>query len=427
MQNRSMTAEAFQLWAGAGHYLACAALILLLAFLPLSRALEFILVPASHATLGARLHIGVIELVFIAGVLADRRVAWPRGARLPGWVLPIGGAWLLWSTLAALLASHVEAAVLRQAEWLLHGAAAACLWAFLSAHPHWRAHVPKAIVAGFILYGAAIAAFLLQIPDPHHFPWLKAMLGFRNIRHFSAYAAIALIAALAPLLTGETPDRRMLWRTCAQMVVPWAFLFWSGGRGAFIAVVLSLAVMTVLRRVPRPGRLWGLALATALLGLTISIPFTPPHGSYGVLRLASDLVEGESANDYSSGRLELWQQALGMVAAHPVFGLGPDNYAHTPRGASEAFEHPHNAVLQSALEWGIPGLLLACAGLGMTMLAAGRSLARRADAPALAGFGIALMLFMLSMVAGALYYGLSVMMCLFCLACALPSARHESR
>jgi O-antigen ligase len=348
-------------------------------------------------------------------------------ADLPRWALWIGGAWLLWSTLATLLATHVEVAVLRQTEWLLHGAAAASLWAFLCTYPHWRAHVPKAIVTGFILYGAIAGAFLLHIPDPDHFPWLKAMLGFRNIRHFSAYAAIALIAAMAPLLTRGTPDRRVLWRTLSQMVAPWAFLFWSGGRGAFIGVVAALAVMTILKLLPRPGRTWGLALATALVGLTISIPFTPPHGSYGVFRLANDLVDGESVNDYSSGRLELWHQAAGMVARHPAFGLGPDNYAHTPRGASEAFEHPHNAVLQSALEWGIPGLLFACAGLGMTVLTAGRALALRAEAPALAGFGIALILLTLSMVAGALYYGLSVMMCLFSVACALPHARHDCR
>jgi len=420
MQNRTATLD-WRAEAGIGHYLACAALLLLVAFLPLSRAIEFILMPESAATLAARIHIGVIELLFIAGVLADPRTRLPRLQALPRWVPWIGGAWLLWGTLTALLATYVGTAFIRQGEWLLHGAAAAALWAFLRAHPGWRAHLPRAMLLGFLVYAVGITFFLRQVQDPHDFPWLQAMLGFRNIRHFSAYAAMALLAALQPLLAQKRPEPRELAGIAAVMTVPWAFLFWSGGRGAFLAVAVTLVGLTVLRLLPRPKLCWTVILASAVAGLLVSIPFTPPNGSFGVFRLAGDLVAADDLQSFSSSRLDMWRQALGMIGDHPLIGLGPDNYAHTPRDPFGAFEHPHNALLQAALDWGLPGMALAVSGgLGLTVLSALRNVLEVRDAAATVGFAVAIMLLALSLVSSPMYYGFPLMTCLFALASALP-------
>jgi tetratricopeptide (TPR) repeat protein len=96
-----------------------------------------------------------------------------------------------------------------------------------------------------------------------------------------------------------------------------------------------------------------------------------------------------------SARYDFYRVALDEFAAHPLLGIGADNFqqqylAH--RRSEETPHYPHSVELRTLAETGVIGALLALVGLGAALVAAARGL-RRSDplgrvvvAAALGGF-----------------------------------------
>ena len=57
-----------------------------------------------------------------------------------------------------------------------------------------------------------------------------------------------------------------------------------------------------------------------------------------------------------TGRLQMWRHVWEAWRPHPFFGLGPDGYLFIEPSLYGV--QPHNFILQSLVEWGIPGTLL---------------------------------------------------------------------
>jgi O-Antigen ligase len=115
-------------------------------------------------------------------------------------------------------------------------------------------------------------------------------------------------------------------------------------------------------------------------------------GGYGTsATTGSRLVSGLGSNRY-----DFYRVAIDEFLAHPLLGIGADNFAeqYLVHGRSqETPRYPHSVELRTLVETGVVGTLLALAGLGAALLAAARAL-RRPDplvrtvaAAALAGFG----------------------------------------
>jgi tetratricopeptide (TPR) repeat protein len=101
-----------------------------------------------------------------------------------------------------------------------------------------------------------------------------------------------------------------------------------------------------------------------------------------------------------SGRYDFYRVALNEFSAHPILGIGADNFAeqylaHAREG--ETPHYPHSVEIRTLVQTGIIGTLLALVGLAAALLAGGgaalSSAARRSDplgatvaAAALAGF-----------------------------------------
>ncbi|HEY4428406.1 MAG TPA: O-antigen ligase family protein [Solirubrobacteraceae bacterium] len=113
-------------------------------------------------------------------------------------------------------------------------------------------------------------------------------------------------------------------------------------------------------------------------------------GGYATRTTGSRLVSGLGSNRY-----DFYRVALDEFAAHPVAGIGADNFQqqYLAKGqSSETPHYPHSVELRVLAQTGLVGALLAVAGLAAALLAAGLSL-RRADplaravaAAALGGF-----------------------------------------
>jgi hypothetical protein len=120
--------------------------------------------------------------------------------------------------------------------------------------------------------------------------------------------------------------------------------------------------------------------------------FESPKGYGADSSTGSRLTSGLGSNRY-----DFYRVALDEFAAHPIGGIGADNFAeqYLRHGRSEETpKYPHSVEMRTLADTGIVGALLALVGLGAALTACGRAVVRNRDplaravaAAAVAGFG----------------------------------------
>jgi tetratricopeptide (TPR) repeat protein len=119
--------------------------------------------------------------------------------------------------------------------------------------------------------------------------------------------------------------------------------------------------------------------------------FKSPSGYAANSSSGNRLIGGLGSNRY-----DFYRVALDEFAAHPLLGIGADNFAESylAHGRSDETPHyPHSIELRTLADTGLVGALLAVAGLGAALLACWRAIHSCADelgrgvaAAAVAGF-----------------------------------------
>jgi hypothetical protein len=153
------------------------------------------------------------------------------------------------------------------------------------------------------------------------------------------------------------------------------------GRGVRAAALLTLIVAVI----------GGLAVAGNPVA-RIEKGWNTFKGGY-----SSDSTSGSRlVSGLGSNRYDFYRVALDEFIAHPLVGIGADNFQqqYLARGRSNETPHyPHSVELRTLSQTGLIGALVALAGLGGALLAVARAL-RRSDplaryvaGAALAGFG----------------------------------------
>ncbi len=178
-------------------------------------------------------------------------------------------------------------------------------------------------------------------------------IGYDNHRFYNHVQTAAIPLALAAAFTLNLPSV-IRWLVYVVLVTSWALIFASGGRGTFVALILSSILVwgALGRRVWPVVRLQLGAMCAGLLLFVvvfIALPSvlttgSPPMSDYALSRLGS-----------SQSRLYLWEVAWQQILHAPVLGIGPMHSAHWPNLKAA---HPHNVFLQIAAEWGIPMLVI---------------------------------------------------------------------
>ena len=181
--------------------------------------------------------------------------------------------------------------------------------------------------------------------------------------------------------------------------------------------------------IPNPRKLLIILVTTAVIGFYLSDVFAT--SSLGADRLIQTAANSESMDQYSSGRLTLWQDALALIASRPWFGLGPDGYLleTSPRWAGTV--QPHSFLIQAVVSWGFVGGALAVALLLTAAVLIGWKLrTQRSEDPYgrhFIGFWLALMLGIFSVVDGTLYHALPMAFTAIGLALAIPVPKSVAR
>ena len=137
----------------------------------------------------------------------------------------------------------------------------------------------------------------------------------------------------------------------------------SGSRGAYVALIPALALLT--RLVSR--RVFWMSVGGGVIFLALVFAFQPDvfHRTTSI----SDIKESSNA-----GRFKIWKVSWNMFADHPIKGIGlnqnvrlMNDYYFDMGVANGQIGHAHNNVLQFLVGTGVPGALLFIA-LSLTLL-----------------------------------------------------------
>jgi hypothetical protein len=215
--------------------------------------------------------------------------------------------------------------------------------------------------------GAAAPAVLRVGDDLRHEAVVPATLHSATIAMFAAALAVGLVVGLGAAMEG----RLTLSEGAAKRLA-------GGVRAAavtLLVVVLAGGLVAAGNPVTRIEKGW-----------------QSFKGGYGDgIGSSSRLVSG-----LGSARYDFYRVALDEFLAHPLVGIGADNFEeqYLLHGRSEETPHyPHSVEMRTLVQTGLLGTLLALVGLGAALLAGARAvrgpdpLARAVAAAALAGFG----------------------------------------
>jgi len=186
-------------------------------------------------------------------------------------------------------------------------------------------------------------------------PWFL-LSGFDNIRFFAQFSIIMMPLLALPLLMGAS-RRWIFWFLLSMW---WCLLIFSGTRGGWIAIALVAFIFFLLGS---GARKWAIIQGkSALSGLLMFWILTGPIPLICGMQVTNHAVDRLNAS--SSGRVDLWSQAVDAWWKNPLMGLGPMHLANTNQGRAA---HPHQLFLQWAAEWGSISLIILLCIIGYAL------------------------------------------------------------
>jgi O-antigen ligase len=281
-----------------------------------------------------------------------------------------------------------------------------------------RLAIWKAVALGGVGYLLIMIVFVAVALPTGSLNWEFFGLGGTNIRQVGFYSVVGAGASLGLAAVGTKTAQRMLFATSATLML--ALTFWSGTRGALLAIFAAFAVGTLLLPALRKVTAWLTFAGSMACGALLSLTAPLPSPLYGIVRLGAS--SSSSSADVSSGRWDLWTGAWTAILHRPLTGYGAGQFFLVVDGKAGAFNHPHNIILQVLFHWGLVGALCyfsLAALLGRRAIRAMKH-PQTADAPA---FLVAVGLLTMSLYEGSLFHSYPTMMIAFALACIIAPRR----
>lgn len=313
--------------------------------------------------------------------------------------------WLIFAFLpVAFVAENNSLTAITTLQYALHGVFLAALihLAKLSAVAN-RETALTILTFGAVVYVGLLIVFAMIVPDKEAFPWGIRLPSGTNVRQIGYYVAIIAIAPISLFLF----SRKLKATLCFVVVFLIAFIAWTGSRGALAGLIFgpALAALMLWRR-PTNVRTCLLMLSFAF-GLAASVPLPTPSPEFGLVRMASSL----SRDELGTGRSFIWKSTLTEIKKSPWVGHGSGSFRQNMTSIYGLNRnHPHQLVLQYIYDWGVlgggaAGLLL----LSLFVSCLGRSRVID-DAAAYAGVSALCTIAAISMIDGAFYYPMSIVL-----------------
>jgi len=247
--------------------------------------------------------------------------------------------------------------------------------------------------------------FVIEGNNPE-FDWLNRTPGYPSIRTYGYSVEASIAAGLGLYYLSDRSNKVLLFSLALGTTFLWMLLFWSGGRGAFLALLASSTLVAFIA--PKfISRIWKFFVATIAVGAGLSLLLPVPNSAYGLLRRADldAIVNSGSMNELSSNRMSLWSDAYSIFLDKPLFGHGMLQYSHITTD-STLTEHiqVHNILLEALISFGLVGTAAVIFLLGKIWVLAAIRLRRPDTQSTLPVFLIATTLLVHGLVSGTYYH-----------------------
>jgi len=259
-----------------------------------------------------------------------------------------------------------------------------------------------------VLFVACVLAFARTIPEVRNCMYsLGAAMGTVAVLSLTMFGSaaseattgLAAFGVEAPPTAGEAEQRLGLFHSATlqdpnfmslYLLVGLPFL-WLGAKkgGPFTRVLFVLFMPAVLVAIGHSASRMALllfiigllmflknatnkertfVLASVIVMACVTVPFLPESVTNRFMTLfrpQSDTFESKEAADSAATRLKLLERSIEITAKHPLFGVGPGQFAVAENilAKEEGKErgiwyYTHNAYTQTSSEAGIPALIL---------------------------------------------------------------------
>lgn len=198
--------------------------------------------------------------------------------------------------------------------------------------------------------------------------------GFSNPIPFGVYSALFAfwVWALPTKQYRVTVQQQQLMYCVQVLGVLAAFtaVYYSGTRAAQLVSLPLLGLLLVyFYKVARRTMAW--LMPAVLLASVLLLALSPDKFSVRFREGFSEIASHETSHDKSMGlRLSMWQYGGQLVLEHPITGVGKQGYYRevsklqndpTPLRLISTAPHPHNDILNLAVEFGVIGIALGLA------------------------------------------------------------------
>jgi O-antigen ligase len=179
------------------------------------------------------------------------------------------------------------------------------------------------------------------------------MLGFGGMDNNSM--GVGLVSTIGPALALAVSAKK--WWSKAIAFAATGFILHATlltfSRGAMLGLVVVIVVAAMVMP-KRPKYLVGIVVLSLL-----AVRLTGPEL---VSRFQSAFAEEDQLDGSAESRIELWRDCFTVAAAHPLFGIGPDNWPLIAQsfGWSRG-KAAHSVWMQTMAELGFPGAFLLAA------------------------------------------------------------------
>jgi len=308
----------------------------------------------------AQLSLGASLFLFLVIAIKDRHN--PFVAALRPFYIVIA-AYIGWLVIAS-LANHnpLESLIVIREVWLF---AAVPIGIYLMQDEKYRRWLVSAFALGVLLVScyALVQHFTglnlfrsLLLPDAPDYGY-RVQGGFSHRLAFGNYYATASLfcLGLALVQVHKQVGLNRGWFLLAGLVAMVAtVLTYSRGPVAGMLVALLITGVILGRRfLGYAAAIVGVAMVTVLLMLP------------GLTGRFTETTVKDLGGVYEGGRVYIWKNSLKIIEDHPLFGVGPENFAeayeqHLPENIPEIRKHghAHNDFLHVAAVAGLPGLIL---------------------------------------------------------------------
>ena len=256
----------------------------------------------------------------------------------------------------------------------------------------------KLLVYTLIITGTVSAAYGIA----QHFGWdpiggnvqVRIQASFGNTLNFGGYMVMTIPATLAIVHFKRFRNWFQL-SIIIALSLQLAGIWFSGGRGPFVATAVSIITLLIFTAVIGSPRkvvktLITLVLASTLAAFIVILPSPVPDSDIGLGRITSianefttstnstdSIIKSTNIEGGLAGRFNIWNSSIKLARQwnvpieeplvnsmlRPLFGLGPDMYVYSypligePSSWLRLVDHTHNYELQILMEQGFVGLI----------------------------------------------------------------------